>query len=129
MYGEGHAYTNFLLDTLLKIREQVGKPMDHKVINGFFVFKHDVFHRPPSPGDGPTHTPNEFYFIRPFGDQLEDILQMTGRMLRLEEYESISGRFAGLPPTGAEGHAYSARDFFALCRGEDIVSENFSTHL
>ncbi len=25
MYGEGHAYTNFLLDTLLKIREQVGK--------------------------------------------------------------------------------------------------------
>ncbi len=54
---------------------------------------------------------------------------MTGRMLRLEEYESISGRFAGLPPTGAEGHAYSARDFFALCRGEDIVSEFFFTQL
>ena len=54
---------------------------------------------------------------------------MTGRMLRLEEYESISGRFAGLPPTGAEGHAYSARDFFALCRGEDIVSEIFFLHI
>jgi hypothetical protein len=47
-----------------------------------------------------------------------DNCNFTGRALRLQEDDLFRERLGG----EADDHGYSRRDFFALCRGEEIVS-------
>ncbi len=77
--------------------------------------QHDDNFVAPEPGDGPSLHPSETFFLRKLGDDLA----VTGQSLRLEEYGQFARRRAGMAP--GDGHTYSRRDFFALCRGENIV--------
>ena len=70
-----------------------------------------------TPGDGPSYIPNESLFISKVGEDLA----ITGRHLRELEYEEFSQRYGGIGD--GDDHSYSRRDFFALCRGETVVSE------
>lgn len=65
-------------------------------------------------GPMPTYYPNEAYFIQPIGTDLS----VTGRSLRELEYQEMAKRYAGR----VQDQDYSRRDFFALCRGESLVS-------
>ena len=68
----------------------------------------------PIPGDGPSNTPDESSLLRPLGDDLN----VTARMLRLEEDELFTKERYSMDPGG---DSYYIRDFNHLCRGIKLV--------
>lgn len=79
--------------------------------------QHDDQFRGPTPGPGPTEFPNQQFFVDRLGS---DPAAVTGRGLRAREAAELGGRRGGA--TGEAFGIFGARDFWRLCRGEDVVS-------
>ena len=81
-----------------------------------FSAQHDESFQAPTNGEGPSYFPNEEFFIRPIGEDLD----LTGRQLRLEEDEIFQKRRTTLEAE-FPNELFHHRDFYALCRGIEWV--------
>ena len=79
------------------------------------MFQHDEYFAQDKRTKPDDIYPNEAFFIRRLGSELS----VTGRSLRLREYERFRGRVASTA-TYTPG-SYDTRDFYTLCRGEELV--------
>ena len=106
----------------------INRPFDFHI--GYSIsFQHDINFIPPTEGDGPSLYPNQCFHLEKLNPALEEIppgnteareslLISQGRQMRLREHKMFKARFGG----ETDSHTYSRRDFFALCRGETVVT-------
>ena len=87
-----------------------------QILPNLHEFQHDRFFVPAT-SSGPSVYPNQGFFHAPVLN-CSGAAGSSGRALRREEDSLFRHREGG----EADRHGYSRRDFFALCRGERIVS-------
>ena len=92
-----------------------------QILPNLHEFQHDRFFVPAT-SSGPSVYPNQGFFHAPvLNCSASAGSGSAGRALRREEDSLFRHREGG----EADRHGYSRRDFFALCRGERIVSAIF----